>query len=224
MRTSRVSPSVGRGGQLLDEMLELIDLDRKRNVYIANIVKCRPPQNRDPLNTEQDACIDYLRNQVALIRPKIIVCLGRIAAMRIIKEDFKITKEHGQWVEKSGVQMMAMFHPAAILRDPRRRPETFEDLKSSRPRSRSCAPTPIENAPPVGADSARFFQKLEWAPKLSKKRLCHFFEKAAACRARDWSAASGQTPHLQPEKCFPRRTCRRRKHFNLILRARILAN
>ena len=122
-------PFVGRAGQLLDDMLEIIDLSRKSNVYIANIVKCRPPQNRDPLNTEQDACIGYLRNQVALIRPKIIVCLGRIAAMKIIKEDFKITREHGQWFERNGVHMMAMFHPAAILRDPRRRPEAFEDLK-----------------------------------------------------------------------------------------------
>ena len=122
-------PFVGRGGKLLDDMLEVIDLSREKNVYIANMVKCRPPQNRDPLNTEQDACIGYLRNQVALIRPKIIVCLGRIAAMRLIKPDFKITKEHGQWFEKSGIQMMALFHPAAILRDPRRRPETFEDLK-----------------------------------------------------------------------------------------------
>lgn len=123
-------PFVGRAGQLLDEMLELIDLDRKKNVYIANIVKCRPPHNRDPLNTEQDACIGYLRNQVALLRPKIIVCLGRIAATRLLKEDFKITREHGQWFEKAGVHMTALFHPAAILRDPRRRPDTFEDLKS----------------------------------------------------------------------------------------------
>ena len=122
-------PFVGRAGQLLDDMLEIIDLSRSSNVYIANIVKCRPPQNRDPLNTEQDACIGYLRNQVALIRPKIIVCLGRIAAMKVIREDFKITQEHGQWFERSGVHMMAMFHPAAILRDPRRRPEAFEDLK-----------------------------------------------------------------------------------------------
>lgn len=122
-------PFVGRAGKLLDDMLELIDLDRKKNVYIANIVKCRPPHNRDPLNTEQDACIGYLRNQVALLRPKIIVCLGRIAAMRLIREDFKITKEHGQWFEKAGVQMMAIYHPAALLRDPRKRPETFEDLK-----------------------------------------------------------------------------------------------
>lgn len=123
-------PFVGRAGKLLDDMLELIDLDRKKNVYIANIVKCRPPHNRDPLNTEQDACIGYLRNQVALIRPKIIVCLGRIAAMRLIREDYRITREHGQWVEKAGVAMTALYHPAAILRDPGKRPETFDDLKS----------------------------------------------------------------------------------------------
>ena len=123
-------PFVGRAGELLDDMLEVIDLSREKNVYIANIVKCRPPQNRDPLNTEQDACIGYLRNQVSLIRPKIIICLGRIAATRLIREDFKITREHGTWVNKSGVWMTALFHPAAILRDPRRRPDTFLDLKS----------------------------------------------------------------------------------------------
>lgn len=122
-------PFVGRSGQLLDKYLFAIDLDRASNCYIANIVKCRPPQNRDPLNTEQDACIGYLRNQVALIRPKIIVCLGRIAAMRLIKPDYKITKEHGQWVEKSGIWMTALYHPAAILRDPSKRPDTFMDLK-----------------------------------------------------------------------------------------------
>ena len=123
-------PFVGRAGKLLDEMLSIIDLDRKKNIYIGNMVKCRPPGNRDPLNTEQDACIGYLRNQVALIRPKIIVCLGRVAAMRIIKEDFKITKEHGQWFEKNGVWMMAMLHPAALLRDPRKKPDAFVDLKT----------------------------------------------------------------------------------------------
>ena len=123
-------PFVGRAGKLLDDMLELIDLDRTKNVYIANIVKCRPPQNRDPLNTEQDACIGYLRNQVALIRPKIIVCLGRVAAIRLIRDDFKISREHGQWFEKAGVQMTALYHPAAILRDPSKRPDTFQDLKS----------------------------------------------------------------------------------------------
>ena len=122
-------PFVGRAGKLLDDMLAMIDLDRSR-VFIGNMVKCRPPQNRDPLNIEQEACIGYLRNQVALLRPKIIVCLGRIAAMKLIKEDFKITREHGQWVEKAGVQMTAMFHPSALLRDPRKRPESFADLKA----------------------------------------------------------------------------------------------
>jgi DNA polymerase len=94
------------------------------------MVKCRPPKNRDPLNVEQEACIPYLRNQVALLRPKIIVCLGRIAAQKIIGGDFKITRDHGQWFERSGVFMMALYHPAALLRDPRRRPETFVDLKT----------------------------------------------------------------------------------------------
>lgn len=122
-------PFVGRAGKLLDDMLSIIDLNRS-NIYIANMVKCRPPQNRDPLNAEQDACMDYLRNQVALLRPKIIVCLGRIAAMKIIGGDFKISRDHGQWYERSGVQMMALYHPAALLRDPRRRPETFVDLKT----------------------------------------------------------------------------------------------
>lgn len=122
-------PFVGRGGKLLDDMLSLIDLDRSKNIYIANIVKCRPPNNRDPLNTEQEACIGFLRRQIALLQPKLIVCLGRIAAMTLIKPDFKITREHGQWFEVNGIPTMALFHPAALLRDPRRRPETFEDLK-----------------------------------------------------------------------------------------------
>ncbi len=122
-------PFVGRAGQLLDDMLEIIGLDRTK-VYIANIVKCRPPQNRDPLNVEQDACIGFLRRQTALLQPKIIVCLGRIAAKAIIKEDFKITVEHGQWFQRGGVQMTAIYHPAALLRDVNKRPDTFEDLKS----------------------------------------------------------------------------------------------
>lgn len=121
-------PFVGRGGRLLDDMLKVIGLDRTR-VYIANIVKCRPPDNRDPLGIEQEACIDWLRNQVALVKPKIIVCLGRIAAARIIKEDIKITKEHGLLFPRGPYQLMAMYHPAFVLRDPRRRPEVFDDLK-----------------------------------------------------------------------------------------------
>ena len=121
-------PFVGRAGKLLDKMLTAVDLDRNQNIYIANIVKCRPPKNRDPKPEEQEMCIDWLRNQVKLIRPKIIVCLGRIAAARIIKPDIKITREHGQFIEKNGVLMMAMLHPAAILRDPRKKPEAFNDF------------------------------------------------------------------------------------------------
>lgn len=121
-------PFVGRGGQLLDKMLAAVNLDRKTNVYIANIVKCRPPKNRDPLPEEQEACIGWLRNQVALIRPKIIVCLGRIAAMRIIKPDIKITRAHGQFFEKNGTLMMATLHPAALLRNPNQKPAAFEDF------------------------------------------------------------------------------------------------
>ena len=121
-------PFVGRAGKLLDKMLTAVDLDRSKNIYIANIVKCRPPQNRDPKPEEQEMCIDWLRTQVKLMRPKIIVCLGRIAAGRIIKSDIKITREHGQWFEKGGIHMMAMLHPAAVLRDPRKKPEAFDDF------------------------------------------------------------------------------------------------
>ena len=121
-------PFVGRGGQLLDKMLAAVDLDRRKNIYIANIVKCRPPKNRDPLPEEQEACMEWLRNQVAIIRPKIIVCLGRIAAMRLIKPDMKITKEHGEFFEKNGILMMATLHPAALLRNPNQKPAAFEDF------------------------------------------------------------------------------------------------
>lgn len=121
-------PFVGRGGKLLDKMLNAVDLDRNKNIYIANIVKCRPPQNRDPLQNEQEACINWLRNQVYLMKPKIIVCLGRIAAMKIIKPDFKITKEHGVFFEKNGVVMMATLHPAALLRNPSQKPGAFNDF------------------------------------------------------------------------------------------------
>ena len=128
-------PFVGPAGKLLDDMMSIIDLNRK-NSYIANIVKCRPPRNRDPLETEQDACIDYLRNQVALIKPKIIVCLGRIAAMRLIRPDFRITREHGTWTERNGIWITAIYHPSALLRDVTKRPETFDDLLSIREKIR----------------------------------------------------------------------------------------
>ncbi|MGM9522234.1 MAG: uracil-DNA glycosylase family protein [Oscillospiraceae bacterium] len=137
-------PFVGKGGQLLDTMLKIIDLDRHKNIYIANIVKCRPPKNRDPLGTEQEACIGWLRSQIELVSPKIIVCLGRIAAMALIKEDFKITREHGRFFQKDGVEYMAIYHPAALLRDPRKRPETFEDLKVLEARIKELCPNTYE--------------------------------------------------------------------------------
>lgn len=124
-------PFVGAAGKLLDDMMSIIDLNRE-NTYIANIVKCRPPGNRDPKEEEQSACIGYLRNQVALIQPKIIICLGRIAAMKIIHPNFRITREHGTWTERNGIWMTAIYHPSALLRDVTKRPETFEDLLSIR--------------------------------------------------------------------------------------------
>lgn len=124
-------PFVGPAGKLLDDMLSIIDIDRTK-CYIANIVKCRPPRNRDPQETEQDACIGYLRNQFALVRPKVVVCLGRIAARRLIDTNYRITKEHGTWVCRQNTWFTAIYHPSALLRDPTRRPETFDDLISIR--------------------------------------------------------------------------------------------
>ena len=134
-------PFVGPAGKLLDQMLEMIDLDRKK-VYIANVVKCRPPNNRDPLDIEQQACREWLERQIALVDPKIIVCLGRIAAMAIIKPDFRITREHGQWFNVMGRRMIATYHPSALLRDPGKRPEAFMDLRELRKEIRAiCAHT-----------------------------------------------------------------------------------
>lgn len=121
-------PFVGRAGQLFDKYLTAVDIDRD-DVYIANILKCRPPKNRDPEEGEQDACIDILREQVRLIRPRLIVCLGRIAAMRLIKPDFRITKEHGVWFKKGSFEICAVYHPSLLLRDPSRREEMLIDMK-----------------------------------------------------------------------------------------------
>ena len=121
-------PFVGRAGQLLDRYLFAVDIKRE-DVYIANILKCRPPHNRDPLPAEEDACIGFLREQVRLIRPRVIVCLGRIAAMRLISPDFKITRDHGTWYERGGFLMTAVYHPAALLRDPRKKDDMIADMK-----------------------------------------------------------------------------------------------
>lgn len=121
-------PFVGKAGILLDKMLRAVDLDRSKNIYIANIVKCRPPQNRDPKPEEQEMCIAWLRRQFVVIKPKIIVCLGRIAAGKIIKPDIRIKREHGTVIRKGGVLMIPMLHPAALLRNPADKPAAFEDF------------------------------------------------------------------------------------------------
>lgn len=123
------TPFVGRAGKLLDQYLFAVDIPREK-VYIANILKCRPPKNRDPLPEEEAACIEFLRRQVRLINPKVIVCLGRISAMKLIKPDFKITKEHGQWFEKGKFLITAVYHPALLLRDPRKKEEMMTDMKA----------------------------------------------------------------------------------------------
>lgn len=121
-------PFVGAAGQLLDRYLYAVDIPRE-SVYIANILKCRPPHNRDPLPAEEDACIGYLREQLALIDPKIIVCLGRISAMRLIRPDFRITKEHGVFVRKGKYLMTAVYHPAALLRDASKKEDMLLDME-----------------------------------------------------------------------------------------------
>ncbi len=122
-------PFVGAAGQLLDLYLDAVGIDR-RDVYIANILKCRPPRNRDPLPEEQDACMGYLREQVKIIRPKMIVCLGRISAMRLISPDYKITKEHGQIIKKGNFLMTAVYHPSALLRDSSKKEAMYIDMKN----------------------------------------------------------------------------------------------
>ena len=121
-------PFVGRSGKLLDKMLMAVGLNRETNIYIANIVKCRPPENRDPKPEEQEICINWLREQVRLIRPKVIVCLGRISAQRIIDQNFRVTKQHGEFIEKNDTLLMGTFHPAALLRNPNNKPDGFDDF------------------------------------------------------------------------------------------------
>ena len=121
-------PFVGKSGQLLDHYLEAVDLSRDKNVYIANIVKCRPPQNRDPLPEESAACMPWLRQQFQLIRPKIVVCLGRVAAQRMLDPGFSISRDHGKFFDKQGTLFMATYHPAALLRYPDNKPAVFGDF------------------------------------------------------------------------------------------------
>ena len=120
-------PFVGRSGQLLDKFLASVDLSRDKNVYIANMVKCRPPKNHDPKPEEQDMCINWLREQFKIIKPKIVVCVGRISAQKLIDKNFKVTQQHGQFIDKNGTLFMGTYHPAAILRNPNNKEFAFAD-------------------------------------------------------------------------------------------------
>lgn len=121
-------PFVGKAGKLMDQAFIGLGINRE-DVYIANIVKCRPPQNRNPEKEEADACLDYLRNQVMLIKPKIIVLLGSVALKNILGEDYGITSSRGKWIDKKGIKYMPTFHPAALLRDESKKIDFWNDLK-----------------------------------------------------------------------------------------------
>lgn len=144
-------PFVGPAGQLLDDMLRLIGLDRTK-VYITNVVKCRPPSNRDPLREEQNACQVWLDHQVEFMDPEVILCLGRVAATRMIRPDFKITRDHGKWFRRGKQRLMAIYHPSALLRDEHKRPETFADLRVFRQCLRDFYPEIFEKEPSYDQD------------------------------------------------------------------------
>ncbi len=122
-------PFVGKAGQLMDKAFKGLDIDRQ-SLYIANIVKCRPPSNRVPENDEAEACLDYLRNQVILVKPKIIVLLGSTALKNILGKEYGITSARGNWIERKGIYYMPTWHPAALLRDETKKIEFWKDLKS----------------------------------------------------------------------------------------------
>ena len=140
----RGEPFVGRSGQLMDKMLGHVGLTREKNIFIGNMVKCRPPENRDPRPDEVEICMEYLREQVKLIRPKIIVCMGRVAAISLIDPNFKVTQQHGQFIEKNGVLMMGTFHPAALLRNPGNKPAALQDMLSLQQKIMEVCPETYE--------------------------------------------------------------------------------
>lgn len=124
-------PFVGRAGKLFDTFLDAVGIPRD-TVYIANMLKCRPPKNRDPKPAEQDLCIEFLMEQIRIIRPALVVCLGRISAQRLIRPDFKITQEHGVWFNKDFYKICAVYHPSLLLRDPRKKGDMLTDMQAVR--------------------------------------------------------------------------------------------
>ena len=121
-------PFVGRSGELLTRMIHAIGMERSE-VYICNIVKCRPPQNRNPEPDEAAACLNYLRAQVALVRPRVVVLLGKVACQYTLSEQIFITRDHGRWFERKGTWFMPTFHPSALLRDPSKKRDAWEDFQ-----------------------------------------------------------------------------------------------
>lgn len=121
-------PFVGKAGQLLDRMIEAIKFKRS-DVYIANVVKCRPPENRNPFEDESGVCLDYLRWQVKLVQPKIIVCLGAVAAKNLINPDLSISRQRGQFVKKGNIYFMPTYHPSYLLRNEAAKKDAWEDFK-----------------------------------------------------------------------------------------------
>ena len=121
-------PFVGKAGKLMNMAFKMLGINREE-VYIANIVKCRPPQNRNPQDDEAEACLNYLRNQVILVKPKIIVLLGSVALKNILGKEYGITASRGKCVEKKGILYMPTWHPAALLRDENKKIDFVKDLK-----------------------------------------------------------------------------------------------
>ena len=134
-------PFVGASGQLLDKMLAAIGLTREQ-VYIANIVKCRPPHNRVPTPDEAAACLGYLRAQTALIRPKVIVLLGATAARYTVSPDIRITRDRGQWFAKDGISLLVTYHPSALLRSESLLPKARDDFRSLADKARELGVFP----------------------------------------------------------------------------------
>ncbi len=126
-------PFVGKAGKLMNAAFDALGINRD-DVYIANVVKCRPPNNRNPEKDEEMACLDYLRNQVILVKPKIIVLLGSVALKAILGNEYSITSSRGKWIEKKGILYMPTFHPAALLRDEKKKIDFYNDLKEAKNR------------------------------------------------------------------------------------------
>ena len=134
-------PFVGRSGELLTRMIQAIDLARE-DVYICNIVKCRPPRNRNPEPDEAAACLGYLRAQFALVRPQIVVLLGSVASRYTLRDQVFVSRDHGRWFEQKGVWFMPTFHPSALLRDPARKRDAWEDFQKIRAKLDELASAP----------------------------------------------------------------------------------